>query len=177
MNGKKVQDDDDDVIDLTEHSRQKTGSPSGPESEAVEYAPSSSPAASRPPSSATDFDDDFDMDAVIREEEERSAKERATSSAQIAQLKTNVQSRAAEDEDEALWNMFDDIPASKPPTRPPLTSVNVNTDEDEDMWDVVQALENESAPPKASVPPEAIGEPMIETSIGEAEEGWDDVYG
>lgn len=179
MNGKKVQ--GDEIIDLTEHSGQNADTPSGPESEAVQYAPSSSPAASRPPSSATDFDDDFDMDTVIREEEERSARESAITSIETTQPITATQQPFTEDGDEALWSMFDDAPVPKPPAQLPLVTVNPNADEDEDMWDVVRELENEPAPTlKTSAPPPSqavtIGEPMMDRIVGEAEEGWDDVY-
>jgi len=180
MNGKKVQEDDEEAIDLIEQSTQNAEIPSGPESEAVQYAPSSSPAASRPPSSATDFDDDFDLDAVIREDEERLSSARAMSPTDIAPPITSTQQRFAEDGDEALWNMFDDVPVPELPVPPPpLATANRSTDRDEDVWDVVQELENESAPSfTALVPPlqaTTVGGSMMDI-VGEAEEGWDDVY-
>lgn len=110
-------------------------------------------------------DDDFDVDAAIRadEEQRRSAVASAAASSPVSQP-VPVTSNAPKahvvdfDEDAAMWDEFDDsafraalsgdgnaVPTAS--TGPATSSGPAPMDEDgdEDMWDVVRELENERA--------------------------------
>ncbi|KAH7889223.1 replication fork protection component Swi3-domain-containing protein [Phlebopus sp. FC_14] len=157
VNGKKPGEDDDaDIIDLTEPTIVGTGSGD----EEKEDQPrrtrrdsESSPTPSLPPSSS-EPDDDFDIDAVIRAEEER----RAASSASAAAPKSPSPGPAAtakasyrEDPDAhemdvdeaAMWDDLDALENAPPPLQPPRNAApsSASKDNDEDMWDIVNEIE------------------------------------
>jgi replication fork protection complex subunit Csm3/Swi3 len=129
---------------------------------------------SGPPSSSTeaDGDDNFDIDALLREEEERLAMMKYNSSAAVASSSAQASAspvalapkttyiNAGADDDEAMWdelNGLGDESFSLPP--PPLAHAD-----DEDMWDVVREMDTAtdvqqpyvlpppSPPPKHALP-------------------------
>ncbi|KAI0831341.1 replication fork protection component Swi3-domain-containing protein [Trametes gibbosa] len=133
----------------------------------------SSPGRSLPPSSPSSgtsslgaLDDDFDIDAMIREDEavRAAAPAPATTQMTAAAAAATSTSRygvpkdgagADDDEDAAMWDaVMDDFPAEpyvppQPRPQPPATGVTAGAaaeDEmDEDMWDVVREMEAEPA--------------------------------
>ncbi|KAI0721057.1 replication fork protection component Swi3-domain-containing protein [Cerioporus squamosus] len=172
----------------------------------------SSPAPSRgpslPPSSASEaggLDDDFDIDAMIREEETAQASGPSivpTASAPAPRPAPAASVSAPVDEDEAMWDARDDFPEQPyvPPDREqgaqkPSTAAST-MDEDEDMWDMIREVEQEReaaekavAPaPSATEPPEGTGasaEPITgpagivgvdPTRPATNDEGWDEMY-
>ncbi|TFK42536.1 replication fork protection component Swi3-domain-containing protein [Crucibulum laeve] len=158
---------DEDLIDLTNNDETRSA-PSASESDAVEYTPSS-PAPSRPPTSASEFeDDDFDIDAIIAEQERLkkgsdilaatapapASTVTAVAAAGVTKPLDPPRQNTAEDEDDAMWSMFNDVDDPPPISKHPPASVipkRIDTDEDEDMWDVIQEIEDESRG-KASLP-------------------------
>ncbi|KNZ71797.1 Chromosome segregation in meiosis protein 3 [Termitomyces sp. J132] len=152
INGRKPE-DDDEVIDLTEihhgDATLQSGSSraSSPASNGAAYASSSSRLPSRPPSSTSGLDDDdFDIDAVIHEEEE-------TMQAVTPSSKGG--------EDDAMWNEIDTLQDATKSTHPPPVQ-----DEDEDMWDVLREMENDDAARKPKSPSVA----------PDPDDDWDSVY-
>lgn len=145
--------------------------------------PPSHPPSSEPPSS--DGFADFDLDAMIREEEEeREAAE--ANAARIGLVGTSApQSKpAVQDEDEAMWDAFDDdVPHNPGTSTAPYASMPSNAgpaeDEDEDMWDVIRELEAAESS-KASAPSETSGPADGKTSGSSQpatnDEGWDEMY-
>ncbi|KAI0362139.1 Swi3-domain-containing protein [Trametes cingulata] len=144
--------------------------------------PPSSPSSGRD-SSLGALDDDFDIDAMIREDEQARAQaassftSRGGAPAQGtygAPRSSAVGATAAEaDEDEAMWDaVMDDFPDEPyvPPARPepsvpapppaPATRSGgggVEEDMDEDMWDMVREMDMDApapAIPKAAPPPQ-----------------------
>ncbi|KAI0636935.1 replication fork protection component Swi3-domain-containing protein [Trametes polyzona] len=133
----------------------------------------SSPArhgASLPPSSPSSgasslgaLDDDFDIDAMIREDEDRRAAAAAPRPAPQATYGAprGGTTSAGDDEDAAMWDaVMDDFPDEPyvPPERQPQPAApnqaahsggGAEEDMDEDMWDMVREMEAESAPPQA----------------------------
>ncbi|KAG1898521.1 uncharacterized protein F5891DRAFT_1237679 [Suillus fuscotomentosus] len=111
-------------------------------------------APSLPPSSSEAEDDDFDIDAVVREEEKHLAAFRAQHSvspeppapkAKYKVLPPEVADGMDIDE-EAMWNdleIFDDsIPNPSPPPESSKSSIVVDN-QDEEIWDMVRELERE----------------------------------
>lgn len=173
--------EDEEVIDLTEgddqnvHSDKRT-----PDSDAASYASSSSQVPTNPPTSASaselDDDDDFDIDAIIKEAEEKAAREKAArttpkSPTSPPSPKATYKEKAKDtmmdvDEDEAMWEEMNGefgFNMPPPPTANVSSSSKTNTSstdfDDEDMWDAVREMENEASaktrhlsPPKAQVP-------------------------
>lgn len=193
VNGRKI----DDPIDLTSESENEDGDeqePKNAEDTQVSDRPHSSPPPI-PPSSASEYnsmteDDDVDMDALIREDEER-----LTSSADMTTNHRNDTFHGVPDvtdEDEAMWAQldadFDDLTTpslqatSKPFVPPPPPA------EDEDMWDIVREMEMEEVTNNAKTtrsahpPPEESMTPVAEmrgtTPVRKAtnDEGWDEMY-
>ncbi|KAG6334833.1 hypothetical protein ID866_4255, partial [Astraeus odoratus] len=159
VNGRKPEDDDADVIDLTERDP-KANPPHGDNSEFDEAETKNgmepSRSSSLPPTSSEPDDDDFDIDAVIKAEEERLAALRAANnensipdpaSPVSEPLPSKYRERNGTNDmdvdEEALWEGLDnsaagDLILSQPPkTAEPTTSF----DDDEDMWDIVNELE------------------------------------
>ncbi|KZT09497.1 Swi3-domain-containing protein [Laetiporus sulphureus 93-53] len=155
-------------------------------------APSQAPSsASEPP--ASDAYDDFDIDAIIREDEEReqaaaaSAAPPTSDGAVYVSNSNNVSGDAIPDEDDMMWdelmgdlpdvNMQPQVQAPNQPIQPTSSST---PEDDEDMWDAVREIEGEGAtadsgafisPPAPHMPQEA------ETSKRPTnEEGWDEMY-
>ncbi|TFK92093.1 Swi3-domain-containing protein [Polyporus arcularius HHB13444] len=145
----------------------------------------SSPAPSRGPSlplssasEAGGLDDDFDIDAMIREEEAATAQydqqgpsTTSTASVPAPRPAPAPTSSTPMDEDEAMWDAMDDFPEQPyvPPDhhegpQKPATAAPA-MDEDEDMWDMIREVEQEretaekaGAPASsASGPPEGPG--------------------
>ncbi|KAG6898376.1 hypothetical protein C0992_009051 [Termitomyces sp. T32_za158] len=192
VNGRNPE--DDEVIDLTEDPRgdptPQSGSSraSSPVSNGAAYASSSSHLPSRPPSSASELDDDdFDIDAIIREEEERLARER-NSSGPTTSTTGDHENTVADGDDADMWEaldsmqgaasqvttahskagedeaMLDEIGMLQDAERP--AHLSVVRDEDEDMWDVLREMENDDSARKRKSPPAA----------RDHDDDWDSVY-
>jgi replication fork protection complex subunit Csm3/Swi3 len=209
IHGKKVEDDQTIELDDGDRKDETVNLRSSSGSVRAEYASSSSPPQTRPPSSEVEDDDDFDIDAVIRAEVERNARKRAEAGEEPDHLDKGKGKMVVADEDEydALWNEMDPIPSvpasvessmvaggsgdddmviwdavdalekdSSAPTKPPTT---YHVDDDEDMWDVVQEMENA---PTTKAPP------IVETSTENTtvvdqpppsqddDDDWEDMY-
>jgi replication fork protection complex subunit Csm3/Swi3 len=182
VNGKESgENGGDDIIDLTD-----------PNFEGADVNDDSSSlrAPSLPPSSSEAEDDDFDIDAVVREEEKRLAAFRAQRSVSPAPPAPKARYKILPPEDgmdideEAMWNdleIFDDsIPNPAPP--PPKSSepsLSV-ADQDEEMWDMVRELEREEYTASKQLPVLSVSStPSAEnanTSLGTNDEDFDDIY-
>lgn len=169
--------------------------------------------ASLPPSSPSSgasslgaLDDDFDIDAMIREDEAvRMQGPPAPAPRPPPQATYGVPrgGAAEEDEDAAMWDaVMDDLPDEPyvPPARQssrPSTSGGgggMDEDMDEDMWDMVREMEAEptvttaaNTAPAPSAPAAGTGDGQVQTgaSIPEEQgeprkatndEGWDEMY-
>ncbi|OSC97139.1 Swi3-domain-containing protein [Trametes coccinea BRFM310] len=135
--------------------------------------PPSSPSASG--STLEALDEDFDIDAMIQEEEAARAREApssATTSHPAPQSAYGVPRKSAAsaagdrdgNADEDMWDAFmDDVPDEPyvPPTRQPAGASTAQDDIDEDMWDMMREMD-ESAPsvPPAKPPNPAPAEPV-----------------
>ena len=158
INGHKIPDpedpnDSDSDSDKDDDGARPTDVPVATEDERSSPAPSRGP--SLPPSSASEaggFDDDFDIDAMIAEDEAARAQDAATSaqsgSGPVAQASVSrpAANCAPNDEDEEMWDAVDDFPDEPfiPSHRPAATNKPAapsTADEDEDMWDVVREME------------------------------------
>ncbi|KZT70163.1 Swi3-domain-containing protein [Daedalea quercina L-15889] len=167
-----------------------TGVPDGsevPDAEQASSRPSSHPPSSEPPSS--DGFDDFDIDAMIREEEERRAAEESSTRIDIGRNSVPQPKSAAQDDDDAMWDALDEG-ASHTPGPAPAQYASISShaglppDEDEDMWDVIREMEADESS-KVSVPwapelTEQLGK-ASEESVAPAkpatnDEGWDEMY-
>ncbi|KAH9951472.1 replication fork protection component Swi3-domain-containing protein [Amylocystis lapponica] len=165
----------------------------------------SSRAPSRPPSSASehtsmDGPDDFDMDAIIREDEARQATEAAPRAAPppSAPQQSASATNTADDDDEAMWDqLMGGVPDHPAPPPMPGSREHVGhstrpQDEDDDMWDIVREMEAEpsAAHPTSEAPQDASARLDIKTSsaptsvpapppppppAGDDDE-WDDMY-
>jgi replication fork protection complex subunit Csm3/Swi3 len=174
---------DEDVIDLTD---------SNFEGADVNDDSSSLRAPSLPPSSSEADDDDFDIDAVVREEEKRLAAFRAQRSvspvppapkAQYKILPPEVADGMDIDE-EAMWNdleMFNDpiLNPAPPPLKGSKPSLSVD-DQDEEMWDMVREQEREEYTASMQLPVSSVlstpSEENANTSLGTNDEDFDDIY-
>lgn len=167
---------DRSVLDLTSDA-EPASSPTGTKAKPPQ---SSSPASdhdmdmeleqpTRPPSSGTDFDDDegaFDMDALLKEQEEEDLQRlRVSAAAASARVAPKQTEPMADDEMDALWAELDAPSASAlsasalPP--PPRAA----QDEDDEMWDIMHDHEPEATPwvpPSAPVMEEAPAQPEPE---------------
>ncbi|KAF8163344.1 replication fork protection component Swi3-domain-containing protein [Crassisporium funariophilum] len=84
-----------------------------------------------------------------------------------------------EGDEEAFWNSLDNMDGDPVSDVPPAPSSAANTsmDEDEDMWDIINELESETAvtsipqPVPAHVPPATATEPHVNPA-----DDWDDMY-
>ncbi|KAF8077900.1 hypothetical protein FPV67DRAFT_1662683 [Lyophyllum atratum] len=180
VNGRKPHDDDDDeIIDLTENpggdpttSKNESSRASSPVSDGAADASSSSHPPSHPPSSGAemDDDDDFDIDAVIRDEEARVAKERAASQASdtLTNFTTNRdkgKGRLDDDDDTAMWEALDAMQDNVSHAAQ-FASTVPRMDEDETMWDELDALQDGALSVTAPVKPSS-------GDLDEDEDMWD----
>ncbi|KAI0683693.1 replication fork protection component Swi3-domain-containing protein [Cytidiella melzeri] len=164
---------------------------SGPSAPAADITRSSSPptrppsSASERPSSAAPDDDDFDIDAMIQEEEERQAAQ-AAPSRPVSHPPAPTQPQPDEDQD--MWDQFDDEVVTQPPP-PPLRRVQPSMGddvEDEDMWDLVREIEGDATASKGALAPVSAAPRafVVETALSGGqpqqsatnEEGWDEMY-
>ncbi|KAI0647088.1 replication fork protection component Swi3-domain-containing protein [Trametes meyenii] len=147
--------------------------------------PPSSPSSGT--SSLGALDEDFDIDAMLREEEAARTQAASSSVAPVKATYGAPRGAAAGDEDEEMWDAvmgdFPDEPYIPPaPLRPPQPTAGksgggggVEEDMDEDMWDMVREMEDDgetyttaakpTAPAAAPVPasaPERDNEPTVE---------------
>ncbi|KAH9935000.1 replication fork protection component Swi3-domain-containing protein [Fomitopsis serialis] len=144
--------------------------------------PPSHPPSSEPPSS--DAFNDFDLDAMIREEEERQALE--NNPARPTSVPRAQSKPVAQDEDDAMWDALeDDVPHSDGAAQAPYVGVPSNAgpvpDEDEDMWDVIREMEAAESNTAASAPPISVATDEKAGGDGTSrpatnDEGWDEMY-
>ncbi|CCM04622.1 uncharacterized protein FIBRA_06806 [Fibroporia radiculosa] len=208
VNGRKIDmpsDSDSGGSDGDEEDAEAKQTPSGNTKDTTDNMElPSSRAPSQPPSSASepsssDALDDFDIDAIIREEEQRATVAHPPSNSGSTYLTREPPQAMQIDtaEDEALWDdLMNDLPdstqaASIQATHPVDRSRSFqphDSDGDEDMWDVVRELEaasstHQDTPGSATTvinihhdeqPP-----PQVEASAAirpTNEEGWDEMY-
>ncbi|KAG0707700.1 replication fork protection component Swi3-domain-containing protein [Suillus ampliporus] len=186
VDNKKTEETDDDVIDLTDPNID------GADVSTKHDDSSPSRAPSLPPSSSEADDDDFDIDAVVREEEKRLAAFRAerlgspvppAPKSRYKKLPTEVADGMDVDEEE-LWNdleVFDDIiPDPAPPTPKNSGSNLLVDDQDEEMWDMVRELEREEHTVSMQLPVSSVliapSAESANTSLGTNDEDFDDIY-
>ncbi|RDB21119.1 Chromosome segregation in meiosis protein 3 [Hypsizygus marmoreus] len=176
VNGKEPE--DAEVIDLTDDQnapgpkeRLSSHAASPSNSEVGGYSSSRPP--SRPPSSGTELedDDDFDIDALIRDEEERKARERDSALSESIGA-TNIDKGKGKmvmdvDDDAAMWEELDAIQTSSS-TQVALPAAAISgIDDDQAMWDELDALND--GPATISVAP--IEEP-VRQAVDEDEDMW-----
>jgi len=142
-----------------------------------------------PPTSSEPDDDDFDIDAVIKAEEERLAALRNSTSISSPESPVSKPSssryRERDDTDKmdvdekSLWQELDDVPLpyqASPPAQ----------DIDEEMWGIVNELEQSEQNPKPKpkareVPISSVVLTSSTTNDGNVsratnDEGWDEMY-
>ncbi|ESK94549.1 chromosome segregation in meiosis protein 3 [Moniliophthora roreri MCA 2997] len=202
--------DEDQVIDLTDN---EGGATEGNHSDAAQYASSSPVPPTRPPSSpdtsgrsAIGAEDDDELDAVMRDLEERRQRELAAKTDETP-TNTNGRSLASSSshgggsmdvDDDELWAAFDDIQDSGLTTSTSatdssavLTSGNVSgtLDDDEEMWDVVREIGQAEGGSKPAIQPATPAQEVLKdstpgagpgsgnTSIGApGDDDWEDMY-
>lgn len=186
VNGKRPDDTDgDDVVDLTDQNIDNVDASFN----SGNSVPSRTP--SLPPSSSEAEDDDFDIDAVIREEEKRLAALRAERSvspappapkARYKSLPTEVADGTSIDE-EAMWDHFEafDDPILSPVPPPPKShGPSLIADDDEEMWDMVRELEGQEYTASKQLPVSSVlrmpSADSANTSLGTNDEDFDDMY-
>ena len=151
-----------------------------------------------PPSSASEGGfDDFDIDAMIREDEESRAQASTSTSrapnAPVPGLSSNL------DDEEAMWDaVMGDFPDEPfvPQDRPPAAQIKVlppPVDEDEEMWDMVREMEMEAERASSGAKaPTSVAAPATSGEASQAganglvgqdptrkatnDEGWDEMY-
>ena len=200
-NKKLTDDDDDDVIDLTEPTLVGTGDDGddkGSENPGLMGDRATSYTPSLPPASSEADDDDFDIDAVIRAEEERLATLRAMTAdpgspprsrsptlPEKAPSRSGPEADAMEVDEESLWDAFDDPPALFDlPQR--VVSSSAPIGDDEDMWNIIDEMEQgeQSRPAKTpQIPVSGVNlVPSLDsTNSGNAsratnDDDWDEMY-
>ncbi|KAI6103391.1 replication fork protection component Swi3-domain-containing protein [Pisolithus sp. B1] len=147
VNGKYPEPEDHDLIDLTQGDP-KAAELDTQEERSDELLPSRTP--SLPPMSSEPDDDDFDMDAAIKAEEEQLAALRAANddaltppSASPKPLASKYKEGNGTDilDEEAMWAELDNQPLfDRPPDDATKTPITL-THDDEEMWDIVNELE------------------------------------
>ncbi|PIL24026.1 hypothetical protein GSI_13777 [Ganoderma sinense ZZ0214-1] len=192
INGHKIRDpdasdnSDSDDSDKDADRAPATDVPIATEDERSSPAPSRDP--SLPPSSASEgggFDDEFDIDAMIAEDE--AARAQGSSAAGSSGPPAPAHSKGAPaDEDEEMWDAvmadFPDepyVPLKRQPSAP-KPSVQA-ADADEEMWDIVREMEEAEAAAKTTVPdtPASEGAGLVgvdPTRKATNDEGWDEMY-
>ncbi|OCH94933.1 Swi3-domain-containing protein [Obba rivulosa] len=151
-----------------------------------------------PPSSASeamssDALNDFDIDAMVREDEERQAAQMFVAAPAFRPSRGND---VAMDEDEAMWDelmsgidtetMFQHPPVITTTHVPSGTSNAVSAasrEPDEDMWDLVREFEAEEARLPSTTSRQGPDRPDAESGVQESrsvqasnDEGWDEMY-
>ncbi|TFY76324.1 hypothetical protein EWM64_g7688 [Hericium alpestre] len=206
VNGRKIPDGEDEVIDLTDgeasdddddkpprktkSAKDTSPAPIDLDSDAEGLLPQhiSVPPSSSSPTSAPE--DDFDLDALLAQEEARLNADPPVTRTNPS-VGASYRAPDVTDEDEAMWDALDmDLdsappppPASRPAVPPPMV------DEDEDMWDVVREMEQEQQtsastnaaashlPRNDQVPTSQAAAVAKETPPRATnDEGWDDMY-
>lgn len=144
---------------------------------------------SLPPASSEAGDDEFDIDAVIRAEEERLATLRATTAdsgsphtsrsptlPENALPKSGPEANAMDVDEESLWDTLDDPSQSGPPSAPAG---------DEDMWNIIDEIEQggQSKPAQTHIPLSGVNllPSLDSTDSGNAsratnDDDWDEMY-
>jgi replication fork protection complex subunit Csm3/Swi3 len=173
----------------------------------VATARSTSPATSRsnsvptrPPSSASSRqssappDDDFDIDAMIREEEERQTAQAVSSLPTQQKSRSEIRPVSLPDEDQDMWDQLDggfgEELTSQSSRPPPQISSTGDEMEDQDMWDLVREMESTAS--NANVPVPLPAAPSSDRAGGSSigpnadnskkqppatnDEGWDEMY-
>ncbi|KAG8217926.1 replication fork protection component Swi3-domain-containing protein [Butyriboletus roseoflavus] len=192
--------DGPDVIDLTEPTLVGTeddGDDKDSENAQLKSDRASSGAPSLPPASSEADDDDFDIDAVIRAEEERLVALRAAkadSGSPHTSISPTLLGEASSrngpdasvmDVDEAsLWDAFDEPQTLLDPLQSaPSTSIPVG--DDEDMWNIVDEMEQgeQSKLAKTQIPLSGVNvTPSLDstnsgnTSRATNDDDWDEMY-
>ncbi|KAM5532058.1 hypothetical protein V8D89_014309 [Ganoderma adspersum] len=206
INGHKIRDpdasgnSDSDDSDKEVDRAPATDVPIATEDERSSPTPSRGP--SLPPSSASEaggFDDDFDIDAMIAEDEAaRAAQAPSTSGGAGPPAPAPAAPKSAPvDEDEEMWDAvmadFPDEPFVPPERQPnPQEPSTQTADEDEEMWDIVREMEEAEATTKTtsrlgaspsegsgSAPPagETAGLVGVDpTRKATNDDGWDEMY-
>lgn len=170
------EDEDMDAEPSVEPSRRQSTAPSSASHRSSSPPP---PPTSRPPSAASEHDDIFDDDfeALLQQ---------AGSSVQTASISApNSKSTAATtvDDEEAFWADMDMAGEMDQAPPPAVSKPNDAMDEDEDMWDIIDQVNKESATTSARAPPSASGEipqpspprPPPEPQYADPSD-WDDMY-
>ncbi|KAI6045776.1 replication fork protection component Swi3-domain-containing protein [Pisolithus marmoratus] len=195
VNGKNPEPEDHDLIDLTEGDPKATEHDMQ-EGKSDELLPSRAP--SLPPMSSEPEDDDFDMEAVIKAEEERLAALRAANDATPTSAPKPLPSKDKGDgtdtmDEEAMWAALDDQPLSdRPPDNATKAPTILTHDQDEEMWDIVNELEQGEQEQQArsgssrmvtEMPISCVvfASPTKESNGGNVsratnDEGWDEMY-
>lgn len=115
-----------------------------------------------------DDDDDFDIDPIIRDEEERVTRERAASQASDTSAKRTAKGKedlVDDDEDMALWEALDTMQESKSHAAQPTAAIS-KMEEDDTMWDELDALQESASTVSADVKSSA-------HNLDEDEDMWD----
>ena len=164
--GKNVE--DDQAIELSDDDAQQQTHNSHPSGSAqTEHASSSPSGPTRPPSSATEVEeDDFDIDAVIRAEVERSGRERLAARQEQDRMgkdKEKVAAPSAYGDDDAIWNGMNPILNTPTSAGSGMITEAIGND-DLAIWDAVDALEGKYP---------ASNKPLVSQRVDDDEDMWD----
>lgn len=161
--------------------------PEDPQTQA--HPPSLPHPTSLPPSSSEPDDDDFDIDEVIRLDDERRAREKVAAAAAISVTErptagslskegsSGRQDEGINDEDEAAWDermVGQDVDGLRSALAP--RSSQPPSEDDQDMWDVVNEIEMQmetdggAAKPATPVAVGLVPDPQIYGNE------WDEMY-
>jgi replication fork protection complex subunit Csm3/Swi3 len=192
--------EDCDVIDLTEPTligTEDDGDDKESENPQLKNDRATSHTPSLPPASSEADDDDFDIDAVIRAEEERLATLRTTTAdpgsphtsrsptlPEKALPESGPEANTMDVDEASLWGAFDDpLALFDPPQSGPPSSAPVGGDED--MWNIVDEMEqeNQSKSVKPHIPVSGVNiMPSLDstdggnTSRATNDDDWDEMY-
>ncbi|KAI0093695.1 replication fork protection component Swi3-domain-containing protein [Irpex rosettiformis] len=182
--------------------------PTIPDISASANARSSSPptrppssASERPSSAAPNGDDDFDIDEMIREDEERQRREEIARAGNSNSMSHNAPQpgpsrappQAEPDEDQEMWEQLDGGVDDEMTIQPPPQNQRRGDDvEDEEMWDLVREMEESTTTPSVPKATTAVSvpgntDPEIATAQESTQaqkppppatndEGWDEMY-
>lgn len=188
--------DDSEVIDLTEPTLVGTEADGGnrePESPQLKSDRASSRTPSLPPASSEVEEDDFDIDAVIRAEEERLATLRATTAdpglsppsplptvPEKAPSRSDPDANAMDLDEASLWDAIDDPEISFDP--PPPTSNPAPPGDDNGMWDIVDQMEQGEKSRPSRIPSSGVNlMPSLDSATSSDtrptnDDDWDEMY-
>ncbi|THH08661.1 hypothetical protein EW146_g8922 [Bondarzewia mesenterica] len=197
IHGKKF--DDEDTVEISDDeagsstNRITTAVIDVDDSDDAENVPSSRP-PSQPPSTSSPAPsapaDDFDLEALIAEEQAftaahppttTTAPTPSTSASHSYTTKTPHANNVIlniSDEDEAMWDALD-MDHTIPPPALPTKTISAPSDDDEDMWDLVREMEQEqerSAQGQTTSEPAPAQNTPQEARRETNDEGWDDMY-